>query len=493
MKKIKKSLFLSLFIKIAAILAAFVLVLIVANSTFLYDFYFLKEKNSLISAASRLQSVDVSNSEQTGNVLEEIANKNGFQIEIYDKSGRTIYTTESGKMMDFLLQDRPQFSMQHSPLRAIETWQIDAGTVFQTAAYMRDGTEYLQVIKNLEGGYTAELKIRKETLANNAAVTGEFTVIIALVFLAVSLVWTFFTARSIARPISSMNEITKKMAALDFGERVKVNSHDEIGQLAESVNNMAESLSAALDELQKANAQLTKDIELERQLDTMRKEFVANVSHELKTPISIISGYAEGLKLNVNSIDKDRYCETIIDEAERMNRLVLSILELSRYESGQISAQRSDFNLRDMVADSGARIFGGANLEFINDLPEDLYINADSSGIEQVLKAFFENALVHTASGGKVRVYSGEQNGEIRVGVHNTGSHIEEEKLPYIWQSFYRGDTSHKRESNRFGLGLSIVAAIMKMHGTKYGAFNTNDGVCFWIEVKKLEETACEL
>ena len=216
----------------------------------------------------------------------------------------------------------------------------------------------------------------------------------------------------------------------------------------------------------------------------MRRGFVANVSHELKTPIAIISGYAEGLKLNINEESKEEYCNTIIDESRRMNRLVLSILELSRYESGQMPLNRSDFDVSQMTDDMLRRIFANKNINAENRLTKGLLINADPMQTEQVLKSYLENAASHTPDGGSVTVSASESDGNVRISVTNTGSHIPEELMPQIWQSFFRGDTSHKRESSRFGLGLSIVSAIMKMHNSSCGVYNTENGVCFWFEAK---------
>lgn len=486
MKKFKSSLFLNLFIKIAVILTAFVLVIVLSSSTLLDDFYFLKEKNNLISAASNLSGINVNNKTETRAAIEQIISKNSLQIEIYNSSGRTLYTTEGDKMMDFFLQEAPSFNMMHAPLKVISNEMVDSQTVFQLASDRRAGSEYLVVVKSLDNGNTAELKVKREFLSKNAEITGEFVTVVAIIFLIISLVWTFFTARHTAKPIYEMNAITKDMASLNFARRLQVSSSDEIGELAASINNMADSLSSAMLKLQSANKKLREDIELERRLDTMLREFVANVSHELKTPLSIISGYAEGLKLNINSENKDRYCETIIDECTRMNSLVLSILELSRYESGQMPINRTNFDISSVADTLLDRIFENTDIVYENNIGCGILVNADLSGTEQILKCYLENARSHTDN--RVRIYSEQTEKGYRICVYNSGSQIEEDKTELIWQSFYRGDTSHKRENERFGLGLSIVAAICKMHGEDYGVFNTEDGVIFWFEVVKSPE-----
>lgn len=166
-----------------------------------------------------------------------------------------------------------------------------------------------------------------------------------------------------------------------------------------------------------------------------------------------------------------------------MNKLVLSILELSRYESGQIPLNRQNFDISVMSKEMLDRIFAGKNVVYGCDIPENTTVFADELQIEQVLKSLLENAAAHTPEGGEVKISSETKDGIYRISVNNTGSHIDEELMPQIWQSFFRGDKSHKRESSRFGLGLSIVTAIMKLHGNSCGVNNTENGVCFWFEV----------
>ena len=165
-----------------------------------------------------------------------------------------------------------------------------------------------------------------------------------------------------------------------------------------------------------------------------------------------------------------------------MNKLVLSILELSRYESGQMPLNMQNFDVSELCGDMLARIFVGKNVSAENLIPQNTEIYADPLQIEQVLKSYLENAASHTPDGGEVKIESRQNGNTVRISVFNTGSHIDESIMPQIWQSFFRGDKSHKRDSSRFGLGLSIVSAIIKMHGHQCGVYNTEDGVCFWFE-----------
>lgn len=482
---LKNKLWFNLFLRITAIFAVFVTVLTIANATLLPTFYRYNQKNLLISQIRRLSRIDLNDTSSVSDMLSEFSDKYGFDTEIYTKNGKILYTTHGSQMLDFLIIGHDNFSMSHEELVATKRQIFADGTVFEQAHRHFDKESFMLCRKEISNGIFAEIRIRIELIKSSARTAGEFISFAAVICFAVSLLWIFLYARRFSKPLAQMNETTKQMAGLQFERKISVKGDDEIAQLAISINVMSDSLYNALEELKAANLKLQNEIELERQLDTMRKAFVANVSHELKTPIAIIKGYAEGLKLNVNSASKNEYCDTIIDETERMNSLVLSILELSRYESGQIGLNKENFDISALSSEMLQKIFKEKDIETENLIPENTRIFADKEQIRQVMVAYLENALSHIKEGGKVTVKAEEKSDKIRVLVHNTGSRVEEEIMPYIWQSFYRGDTSHKREEGRFGLGLSIVAAIMKMHGEDYGVYNTDDGICFWFEVPK--------
>lgn len=487
-KSLKNKLWFNIFVRVAVIFAVFVLVISLANVTFLVRFFSSKEKTALKEQLLEVSRLDFSDTDSVIRTLSEINEEYNFDIEIYNSSGVIMYTTHGGQMMDYFTLKSDKFIMTHEDMQATETEHMSDGIVFQSAVRRFDKSEYLLCSKEVSDGLFAEVRVQKQLISNSADIANEFIIIISVVCFLASIIWVLIFARQFSKPISEMNDITRDMAKLNFGRKVKINRQDEIGQLADSVNGLSTSLSTALSDLKESNARLRNEIELERQLDVMRRGFVANVSHELKTPIAIISGYAEGLKLNVNSQSKEEYCNTIIDESRRMNRLVLSILELSRYESGQIPINKQNFRLAELCREMSERIFSGKKISVLCEVPEETEVFADPLLIEQVLKSYLENAASHTPENGEVRITSEENGDTVKVSVFNTGSHVDDELMPQIWQSFFRGDKSHKRESSRFGLGLSIVTAIMKLHGRQCGVYNTEDGVCFWFEADTAEE-----
>lgn len=476
---LRNKLWFDIFLKVAVIFAAFVLVLTAANSTLLTSFFCYKQRRELAKSVNKIAQLDMSDSSAVRSTIGEISDNNNFEVEIYDKKGTVIYTTQGSQLMDFLAIGNKGFSMVHENNPPDKQKKLSNGVVYEEVTHKFSGSRYMLCRKQLDSELFAEVRIRRRLVTDSADIANEFVIITATVCFVLSVAWIFVFARKFSKPLSRMNEITSDMAALRFDRRLHINRTDEIGQLADSINNMSDSLSKTLSELK-------DEIELERSIDKMRREFVADVSHELKTPISIISGYAEGLKLNVNAdaASREKYCDTIIGESARMNKLVLSILELSKYESGQVPIKPQVFDISAPACEAAERIVGD-KCRLVCSLPENTLVFADAMQIEQVIKSYLENAVSHTEHGGVITLFSQDRGERVRITVHNTGENISEEIMPDIWQSFYRGDTSRKREENRFGLGLSIVYAIMRMHGCECGVYNTDDGVSFWFELKK--------
>ena len=479
----RRKLWINLFIKLAVIFAAFVIILTLANSTLLIKYFTFKQERLLADRSLDIYNMDFSNTDTLDDAVWQLKDKYNIETEIYNnKNGRIICTTRGSKMLDFHNSgmELHGFEMNHEELEIISSKEMSDGGVIQKATSKYTSEDFL-VCTRTKGDISAEVKLRISLLENSASVAGEFISIIAALCFVLSLVWVFIFARKFSAPISQMSEITGRMANLDFSKKVNVSRQDEIGLLGISINNLSDKLDVSLKELRETNEKLRGEIELERQLDVMRKAFVANVSHELKTPLSIISGYAEGLKLNINSDSKEEYCDTIIDEAERMNRLVLSILELSKYESAQTKLSPEAFDISVMSKDMLERIFRErTEISVSSEIADNTLVVADRTQTEQIFKSFLENAASHVSEKGYVKISAREEKGRLKVFFENSGEKLNPEIMPRIWESFFRGDTSHSRSEGRFGLGLSIVSAIVRAQGEECGVFNTEKGVCFW-------------
>ena len=171
-------------------------------------------------------------------------------------------------------------------------------------------------------------------IQDSADIANDFFILTGFLTLFIGGFVIFMLTKKFIKPILQLNQITKEMAVLNFSQKIKSTSSDELGQLGFSINSLSIQLEKSINELKEANKKLQSDIKKKDEIDIMRKEFISNVSHELKTPISLIMGYAEGLKVNVNDSEKDYYCDVISDEALKMNKLVLRLLDLSQIEAG---------------------------------------------------------------------------------------------------------------------------------------------------------------
>ncbi len=465
-----------LFLKIAAIFTVFVLVLALSNSTLLLNYYVFKEKAEMKAVAADIDEVQLY-ADDSATQLSNIISEQGYTLRITDSFGNMLFYSSNSPVADYKGFYDPKIQ------KDIPNKFDDKG-FYISKSNGGTGEDIMVLTHQLSGGETLTLGIELALLKNSAAVANEFMIAVAVVCLLASLVWVLFLSKKIAQPIRQMQETTSKMAALDFSQKLQIESDDEIGQLADSINTLSATLNETLVDLKDKNQQLRGEIEAERRLDKMRKGFVANVSHELKTPISIISGYAEGLKLGINS-DAQRtfYADVIIEESARMNDMVLSLLDLSRMESGQMPLNPAVYNLSQQLSDTLLRIkpkIESSGAELQTNIEEELYVFADSIQVDKILNNYLSNALSHVNTGGRVIITGKNSEGKVFISVYNDGENIPDHHMERIWESFFRGDTSHKRQSDRVGLGLSIVKAAVSMHKTQCGVQNKTGGVEFW-------------
>ena len=291
-------------------------------------------------------------------------------------------------------------------------------------------------------------------------------------------------ARFITKPVSELNEAARNMAELNFSHPCHVKSHDEFGELAESLNTMAENLQQAFSSLEDANRKLEQDVEQKKRLLAERKELVANLSHEMKTPLGVIRAYAEGLQDETDEAKRQKYSEVIITETERMSRLITTLLDLSALENGatQLRPERFDFvDFLETVA--GRLLIDTPDADFVLEyaLPEHpVYVNTDKVRMEQVLNNLIVNAKRNNRPGGILRLSLLEKDGLLNFSIFNQGPPIPEESLSKIWSKFYRDKNSKYSGS---GLGLAIVAQVLSMQHLHYGAENQPGGVAFYFSL----------
>lgn len=349
-------------------------------------------------------------------------------------------------------------------------------------------SDFMDLYGALDCGYTVFIRSGLESVQEAVSISNQFLSILGSVVIIVSAIIAYFFSRRFTRPVLELSEIAKKMSNLEFDVRYPVKSKDEIGVLGTSINSLSEKLEETISELKSANIELQTDIEKKMQVDEMRKEFLSNVTHELKTPIALIQGYAEGLKDNINEDAENRnfYCEVIMDEAIKMNKMVKKLLSLNQIEFGntQMEIERFDVTaLITSVINSSEILFRGNQVNLYFPVTHPVYVWADEYMIEEVLTNYISNALNHIDGERRIEIRLTESADKVRLSVFNTGAPIPEEDIDRIWIKFYKVDKARTREYGGNGIGLSIVKAIMDSHNQEYGVINHTDGVEFWIEL----------
>ena len=323
------------------------------------------------------------------------------------------------------------------------------------------------------------------SIHDSVSISNEFLAYVGLAALVLGSALMYYATKKVVSPIRSLAALSARMSELDFEARYTGDSEDEIGVLGHSMNTLSERLKDTIGELKTANNELQKDIEEKIKIDETRKEFIANVSHELKTPIALIQGYAEGLTEGMaeEKESRDYYCEVIMDEAGKMNKMVKQLLTLTALEFGNEQTVMERFNLTELI--QGVISAAGLilqqkqiNVEF--SCTEPLYVWGDEFKIEEVVTNYFNNALNHAEGDKKVIIRAERNEEEVRVTVFNTGRPIPEADIPNLWTKFFKVDKARTREYGGSGIGLSIVKAIMDSHHKKYGVRNLENGVEFW-------------
>lgn len=414
--------------------------------------------------------------------FEGLNNPNNAIIVVSDGMG-TVYTTtnEQGLMLDSLmsmtrLMKNPSYRMDEKPY-IIEIHQDD-----------RMDTGYYDLIGYLSNGYMIVIRTSRDAVNNSAIFTNRIFLYFSLSILFLAAIVISCISRYFTKPIHDMAIVARRMSNLDFDARIQVNSKDEVGELGDSMNRLSTKLESAISELKTANNELQHDIENKNQIDEMRKEFLSHVSHELKTPIALIQGYAEGLKESINDDPESRefYCDVIMDEANKMNNMVKKLLSLNELEFGSGQVQVSRFDIVELVQNicNASDILLEAKdavLEIQAEHP--LYVWADEFLVEEVVTNYLTNAMHYVSTQGKIEIRFVPLDKELQIVVFNSGNQIPEEEMQKLWIKFYKVDKARTREYGGSGIGLSIVAAAMEAHGKGYGVRNVPGGVEFYFNL----------
>lgn len=470
------------------LLACMVVALLVINMTFLEPYYIQNKEKSFREMYETLNQVAQDQSysdEEVSSDVAKQAERNNLSFLIIDETTGNKYTNVYNQEM--LFNQLLGYVINQSQQNAEILESTDAYQMLQAKDPWNE-TEYLVMWGNFEDGSQFLMRSPLESMRESAAISNRFLIYIGsvLILAAGALVWYF--SKKLTDPIRELANLSDKMANLDFEAKYTSGGKNEIGELGANFNRMSSRLESTISELKKANNSLLKDIEQKEKMEEMRNEFLGNVSHELKTPIALIQGYAEGLKDGVNddAESRDFYCDVIMDEAMKMNQMVKNLLTLNQLEFGDEDISFERFDLAALirgVLQSMEILAQQDELKIIFRQESPVYVWADEFKTEQVVRNYVSNAF-HHASGDKVIEVKIQKEGKkARTSVFNTGMPIPEEDLKHIWEKFYKVDKAHTREYGGNGIGLSIVKAIMESFHQEYGVKNYDNGVEFWFEL----------
>lgn len=461
------------------------------NGTFLEKYYITNKVRVLKEAYAT-----INNAASTGDItsdtfdihLRKICGKYNIDMIVMDTDSKTIKSSENDpelmrrQLTDSIFQNNPN-------LRDFSILEETQDYTIQNVTDPRTQTGFIEIWGILETGDFVMIRSAIEGIKDSVMIANRFLAYVGVFSIALGGLVIWFVTKKVTDPILKLAEISERMAHLDFEARYDVaDGNDEVAHLGRNINQLSQTLEEAIAELKTANNELQNDIAKKEKIDEMRKEFLSNVSHELKTPIALIQGYAEGLQEGVGRDPESMnfYCEVIVDESHKMNEMVKKLLNLNQLEFGNDIVEMERFNITELITSfvQSADILikqNGIRVELPN-YPE-IYVWGDEFKVEEVVSNYFSNAINHCSGEKKIRISIEREDKSVRVSVFNTGHPIPESSLEFLWDKFYKVDKARTREYGGSGVGLSIVKAIMESMNQKYGVQNHTDGVEFWFQL----------
>jgi len=494
-----KSVRVRLFLSLCIVVTAIVVFLVIINNVVLESFYMYSKtktvKDAYITINNYYNNIELGTviNQDLEDALNKISIKNDFDILIENGQSITVFSSDKSfqtaiekinEIMNQTIKNQQKNRVIFSNEKMKITRLIDE----------KNSINYILLTATLDNGYLLYIRIPIASIQESVKISNNLLLLIGGISILIAGILASFISRKFTEPISELNDIAKKMSKLDFSKKYRINdTDDEINTLGKSINTMSDKLESTIKQLRATNLELEKDIEEKSQIDEMRKQFISDVSHELKTPIALIQGYAEGLLENVNTDEESRkfYAEVILDESNKMDTLVKQLLELMKLEYGKREFNNEQFNIVELINEviRKCKVMLEENnikIEFEN--VEPMYVIADEFYIDQVVTNYFTNAIKHAKDVKgkkliKINVKLNNENNKTRISVFNTGDNISEEDQERIWKRFYKIDSSRNREDGGTGIGLALVKAIMTNYENDFGVINYEDGVEFYFEL----------
>ena len=501
MNSIKKK----LFFQIGSLVIFIVSLMLLANTLLLESYYTSKQKNKLIDYYNLINSMKSVSYDDNLDQFLSIENTSNVDIVITDNAQKILYASKryinNTNMLNSLIDSNisgnekydvgapPPIGRQNGqPPETTKTERIDDQTSFIWSSDPIVKNQTLILSGTLDNDNQIELKIHIESIKTNIKLSNNFLIIIGSFAFIIAMIFAYIISNYFTKPITKINAATNRMKDLDFNTSCEVISNDEIGQLAQSINEMSLDLSTSINALNDKNTQLQNEIEEKNKLDEKRRTLLNNVSHELKTPLSLMRGYAEGLKLNVakDKTKSEFYCDVIIDESVKMNMLVENLLSIDQMEFGDETLHITSFEVNEFIlatSNKYEKVFEEKSITWHVNTIAPTEVSGDIFMLDRVFENYLTNAINYVDENLKIDITLINLKQHVKVEVLNSSPPIAEQDLEKVWNAFYKLDKARTREKGGHGLGLSIVSAIQKAHNNSYGVKNVESGICFWFEI----------
>ncbi len=437
--------------------------------------------------------------DDVSDMIDEIQNEHGIKV-VLSNSDEVIYTSGFSSRQEFdppKEQSPPPDKNDENKPEIKDDKKDDSINVSdftdtpQVETVNRTDTDSELVLK---GKFTydgttlyAVMSVPMESIDASVSLYTKANSVVSLLVLLIGVGFAFAFSKSLAKPITSVEKVAQSLADLDFSVLADENvSTAELASLAKSINKMSVNLKNSIDDLTVANEELKKDIDYKNKIENMRRQFIANVSHEMKTPLGLLQIYCENLKNNIDGVDKEYYCDVIIEETQNLNDMVVSMLDISSIESGLSKMQFEKIDMSQLTREIAAKFknaYDECDLSF--EIEDNIEVFGDAKYLGQALGNYISNAATHTKSGGKINVSLASSENSAVLSVFNEGENIDSNMIDDIWTPFFKSDKARTRSNNNVGLGLYIVKTIIEKHKGTVGVENTPTGVVFTFTIPK--------
>ncbi len=468
----------------------------IINTVFLGRVYISHQLNVVKQAYSNINDASEDGSFDTDEYdieLQSICDRYGIELIVLDADSQMIKSSSSDAdyMAHVLWDNLIGESLTNAVVSNRNILEKTDDYTIQIETDKRMNTEYLEIWGVIDSGYIVMVRSALAGIEESVAIANHFMSVVGFMAIIIGSFSTVYLSNRITRPILQLSEISSEMKNLNFEAKYKSSgdSRTELDILGENINEMSETLETTIQELKTANNELKQDIAHKEEIDEMRREFLSNVSHELKTPIALIQGYAEGLTEGITDDPESMnfYCEVIMDEASKMDVLVKKLLTLNQLEFGNDVVKMERFDIVSTIKNyvKSAEILTKQKNATVNMGEYDpIYVWADEFKIEEVIMNYYSNALNHLSGDNIIEIKLEKHDDKVRVSVFNTGEPIPEDSIDHIWEKFYKVDKARTRAYGGSGVGFSIVKAIMESMHQEYGVNNYDNGVEFYFELE---------